>query len=88
MGKFGKTLVLIVVIVAALLIGRVTAEACATTVPFLAKTAEFGFTPFVLKLVGNEFTLGLQFNISIAQIIIVVFSLYFFYPKAVRAFSA
>ncbi|GHU52593.1 hypothetical protein FACS1894132_02610 [Clostridia bacterium] len=87
MSKISKGIILTVLIIAALLLGKALASVCATSIPFLAKTAEFGFSPTTFKLVGNSLTLGLEFSINVSQVLFLGIAVWF-YPKALKAFSA
>jgi hypothetical protein len=86
LGKFGRSVILAMLIIAALFFGKVLATFSAGFLPIMAKAATFGFTPSTFEVVGNSLTFGLQFNISLAQFLTMLLAI-FIYPKVIKAFG-
>ena len=81
-----KKLILIFLLIAAAIIGSIIATACdgVTYFNWLSYAKSVGVQPFTLDVVSINLTFGLNFSLSIAQIICFIIAV-IVYPKLVKA---
>ena len=78
--KFLKYLLLVVLLLLAVILGKFIGG----TVPdvsflsWLGAGASFGFAPFTLNLAILELTMGFQFSVNIAQIILLIVGIFIY----------
>ncbi|NLK70813.1 MAG: DUF4321 domain-containing protein [Clostridiales bacterium] len=79
-----KKIILIFLLIAAAIIGSIIATACdgVTYFNWLSYAKSVGVQPFTLDIVSINLTFGLNFSLSVAQIICFIIA-FFIYPKIV-----
>lgn len=78
--KFLRNLLLIVLLLLAVILGKIIGDAVpgVSFLSWLGEGAKFGFAPFTLNLAILELTLGFQFSINIAQILLIIIAIFVF----------
>ncbi len=84
-----KKIILIFLLIAAAIIGSIIATACdgVTYFNWLSYAKSVGVQPFTLDAVSINFTFGVNFSLSVAQIICFIIAI-IAYPKLARSIDA
>ena len=84
--SFLKTLLCVILLLVAVVLGKVIGDACVDVcyLSWLALGASFGFSPVTVDLTVIQLTLGFTMSINLAQIILMVVAIFVYTRIRIR----